>query len=165
MNDQPAPPLLDEATAAFIAGPTASLAIASRDARNRPSLVKAVACRVSADRRRVTLYLDQQLGQGVVQAVREGFPVAAVFSEPATHRTLQLKAERGEVGTVSPAEREQARQHFIGIVEHISALDYPEDGVRCYFHYTPEQLVAVSFTPTEAYEQTPGPRAGAPLRG
>jgi hypothetical protein len=164
VRDDPAPPLLDEATAAFIAGPSASLAIATRDASNRPSLVKAVACRVSADRRRVTLYLDQQLGEAVVRAVRAGFPVAAVFSEPATHRTLQLKADRAEVGTVSPAERELARQQFINIVEHISALAYPEDGVRCFFHYTPEQLVAVSFTPTEAFEQTPGPRAGARLQ-
>ncbi len=164
MSDPSAPPLLDEATAAFIAGPSASLAITSRDARNRPSLVKAVACRVSADRRRVTLYLDQQLGQAVVQSVREGFPVAAVFSEPATHRTLQLKADRAEVGAISPAERELARQQFNNIVEHITALDYPEDGVRCYFNYTPEQLVAVSFTPTEAFEQTPGPRAGERLQ-
>ncbi len=164
MSNQSAPPLLDEATAAFIAGPTASIALASRDARNRPSLVKGVACRVSADRRRVTLYVDQQLGQAVVQSIREGFPVAAVFSEPATHRTLQLKSERAEVGAISPAERELARQQFINIVEHISALDYPEAGLRCYFHYTPEQLVAVTFTPTEAFEQTPGPRAGARLQ-
>lgn len=158
-----APPVLDAVTAAFIAGPTASIALASRDARNRPTLFKAVACRVSPDRTRVTLYVDQQLAHGVVRAIRDGAPVAAVFSEPATHRTLQLKAERAEVGPVAPADREYAREHLAHVVAHIAALDYDEDGLRCYFHFAPEQLVAVSFVPTAAFEQTPGPGAGASL--
>jgi hypothetical protein len=156
-------PVLDERTAAFIAGPTASIAVASRDRDNRPVLFKAVACRVAPARDRVTLYVDQQLAHGVVRAVRDGFPVAAVFSEPATHRTLQLKGERAEVAAVAPADREYAREHFVSIVEHVAALDYPEDGVRCYFHYAPEQLVAISFAPTAAFEQTPGPGAGDAL--
>lgn len=158
-----APPLLDEATAAFIAGPTASIAIASRDDTNHASLFKAVACRVSADRRRVTLYVDQQLAHAVVAQLRAGFPVAAVFSEPATHRTIQLKGERAELGPVAPADREHARVHFEALVEHLVALDYPEDGVRCYFHYTPEQLIAIAFEPGTAFEQTPGAGAGNPL--
>jgi hypothetical protein len=155
--------MLDEATAAFIVAPTASIAVATRDARNRPSLFKAVACRVDPSRTRVTLYVDQQAGHAVVRALRSGSPVAAVFSEPATHRTLQLKGERADVSAVPPADREYARQHFESIVEHIAALDYSAAGVRCYFHYTPEQLVAITFTPTAAFEQTPGPEAGVPL--
>jgi hypothetical protein len=44
------------------------------------------------------------------------------------------------------------------------ALDNPEDAVKCYFHFAPEQLVAISFVPTAAFEQTPGPGAGARLQ-
>lgn len=156
-------PLIDEATAAFIADPGASIAVASRDAENRSSLFKAVACRVSDDRLRVTLFVDQQLARAVVEALRAGFPVAAVFSEPATHRTLQLKGTRAELSAVTPADREFARLHFERIVEDIAALDYPPDALRSFFHYQPEQLLAISFEPVAVFEQTPGPAAGTPL--
>jgi hypothetical protein len=155
---------LDENNAAFIAGPTASIAVASRDAHNVPSLFKAAACRVSTDRKRVTLYVDQQLAAAVVRDLRAGSPIAAVFSEPATHRTIQLKGERADIGPVTPVDREYAREHFEHIVAHIVALDYPQGGVECYFHFAPEHLVAISFAPTAAFEQTPGPGAGARLQ-
>jgi len=156
--------ILDEKHAEFIAGPTASIAVASRDAHNVPSLFRVAACRVSADRRRVTLYVDQQLAASVIRDLRAGSPIAAVFSEPATHRTIQLKGDRADIGQATPADREHAREHFESIVTHIVALNYPESGVRCSFHFTPEQLVGLSFEPTAAYEQTPGPSAGARLR-
>lgn len=154
---------LDDTNAAFIAGPAVSIAVAARDASNVPSLFKAVACRVSDDRRRVTVYVDQQLAAAVVRDLRAGSPIAAVFSEPATHRTIQLKGERADVGPVTPADREYARERFDNIVAHIAALDYAENAVKCYFHYAPEQLVAIVFAPTAAFEQTPGPGAGARL--
>lgn len=156
--------LLDEQNAAFIAGPTASIAVAARDASNAPSLFKVAACRVSGDRRRIWLYVDRQLAAAVVRDLRAGSPIAAVFSEPATHRTIQIKGERAEVAAVTPADREYAREYFDSIVAHVAALDYPEAAVRCYFQFVPEQLVAISFTPAAAYEQTPGPGAGARLQ-
>ncbi len=155
---------LDERRAAFISLPHASIVIAARDANNVPSLFKAAACRVSADRRRVILFVDQQLGANVLRDLRAGSPIAAVFSEPATHRTIQLKGEYAEIGPATPADREYARERLESVVVHIAALDYPEAGIRCFFHFAPEQLVSVSFTPTAAFEQTPGPSAGARLQ-
>ena len=156
--------ILDEKDAASISGPSVSIAVASRDAANVPSLFKVSGCRVSNDRKRVTLYVDQQLAAAVVRDLRAGSPIAAVFSVPATHLTIQLKGERADIGPVTPADREYAREYFDNIVAHIAALDYPEDGVKCYYHFAPEQLVAISFIPTEAFEQTPGPGAGAKLQ-
>jgi hypothetical protein len=155
--------VLDEATAAFLTSPRLSIAVASRDRDNVPRLFKAVGCRVSARRDRVTLYADQQLARDVIRALREGFPIAAVFSEALSHRTLQLKGDRADVGPVAPADREYAREHFEAVVEHIAALDYPRDAVRCYFNYSPEQLVSVAFSPDAVFEQTPGPGAGEAL--
>jgi hypothetical protein len=152
--------ILDERIASFITGPDVSMAVASRDAQLMPSLFKVCGCRVNGERTRVTLYVDQNYAAGVVRDLRAGGPVAAVFSVPATHRTLQLKGERADVAAVTPADREYVRAHFESIVAHIAALGYPEDALRCYFHYAPEQLVAVSFAPQAAFEQTPGPGAG-----
>lgn len=152
--------ILDAHIASFITAPEVSMALASRDADHVPSLFKAAGCRVNAERTRVTLFVDQQLAASVVRDLRAGGPVAVVFSVPATHRTLQIKGERAEVGPVTPADREFARTHADVVVAHIAALGYTEEALRCYFHYAPEQLVAVSFAPTAAFEQTPGPGAG-----
>lgn len=155
--------VLAPAHAQFIATQAVSMALSSRDAAHRPSLAKAAACRISADHQRVTLLVDQQLAADVVRDLRAGHPVAAVFSEPATHRTVQLKAPQAEVVAVTPADREHARQHLEATVAHLLPLGYPEAAVRGYFAHQPEHLVAVSFTPTAAFEQTPGPGAGRPL--
>jgi hypothetical protein len=155
--------VLSEEHARFIVERAVSTALSSRDAANRPSLSKAAAVRISADRRRITMLVDQQLAAHVLRDLRAGSAVAAVFSEPLTHRTLQVKAPRAELSAVTPADREYARQHFEATLAHIVPLGYPEDGIRCYFAYQPEQLVAVSFEPVAAFEQTPGPGAGRPL--
>jgi hypothetical protein len=156
-------PVLDAEHARFIVDSAVSTALSSRDADNRPSIAKAAACRISADRLRITLLVDQQLAADVVRDLRAGSPVAAVFSEPATHRTLQVKALRAEVNPVTPSDREYARQHLEATIAHVVPLGYEEAGIRCYFGHQPEQLVAVSFVPTAAFEQTPGPGAGRPL--
>ncbi len=154
---------LDEQRAEFISRPHASVAIASRGADHVPSVFKAAACRVSRDRSRVTLYVDQHLAANVLRDLRAGNPIAAVFTEPGTHLSIQLKGARAEIGPATPADREYARERIESVVAHLTALKYYESGVRCYFHFVPEQLIAVSFTPTAAFEQTPGPSAGAQL--
>ena len=158
-----ATPVLAASHAQFIVAQAVSMALSSRDADNRPSIAKAAACRISADRRRVTLLVDQHQAADVVRDLRAGQPIAAVFSEPATHRTVQLKASRAEVSAVTPADREHARQHLEATVAHLLPLGYPEAPIRSYFAHQPEHLVAVSFTPMAAFEQTPGPGAGRPL--
>jgi hypothetical protein len=158
-----AAPVLDAAHARFIVEPAMSYALSARDAGNRPSIAKAAACRISADRQRLTLLVDQQIAADVVRDLRAGSPVAAVFSEPATHRTLQVKGLRAELAGVTPADREFARQHLEATVAHLVPLGYEEAGIRTYFAHQPEQLVAVSFVPVAAFEQTPGPGAGRPL--
>lgn len=156
-------PVLAASHAQFIVEQAVSMALSSCDAGNRPSIAKAAACRISADRLRVTLLVDQQLAADVVRDLRAGHAIAVVFSEPATHRTVQLKAPQAEVAAVTPADREHARQHLEATVAHLLPLGYPQAPIRSYFAHQPEHLVAVSFTPTAAFEQTPGPGAGRPL--
>jgi hypothetical protein len=157
--------VLDEEHARFIVEVAVSYALSSRDAANRPSIAKASGCRISPDRLRLTLLVDQQLAADVVRDLRAGHPVAAVFSEPATHRTLQVRGLRAQVGAVTPADREHVRQHLEATVAHLVPLGYEEAGIRTYFAHQPEQLVAVSFVPVAAFEQTPGPGAGRRLGG
>lgn len=155
---------LDEATAAFITG-VMSISIATRDARLLPSVGKALGCAVSADRRSVTVMIDGRRSAQVVADIAAGSPVAVVFSLPATHRTVQIKGEKGTLAAATPTQQVRARMHFDSIVEHLAGLGYAEPALRAMFSYEPDALLSLRFAPTAVFAQTPGPRAGERIAG
>ena len=142
-----------------------SLHVASRGATNVPGLVRAIGCRVSADRRRVTAFLQaSQCGALLADFVRDG-AIAFVASLPSTHRTVQLKGSDAMAGPTQPGD------------EALAALEraaFRDDLVR--LGYDPEMPVALTggewapggggpITPTTPLVQPPGPPGGAPLAG
>jgi hypothetical protein len=155
---------LDEATAEFVAGVT-SMAIATRDAQLLPTVGKALGCMVSADRRWLTVLIDGEQSARIVADIAAGSPVAAVFSLPATHRTVQVKAAQATTATATPTQRVRARMHVDAIVEHLAPLGYSEAALRVLFSYEAGALLAVRFAPTAVFAQTPGPRAGERIAG
>ena len=95
--------LIDEELAAFLHSGV-SVHAASRDAANVPCLVRGVGCRVSADRRRVTIFLlASQCGPMLGHFAANG-AIAFVASQPSTHRTVQLKATDAQVGAPLPGD-------------------------------------------------------------
>ena len=70
-----------------------SITAASRGRDNMPNLARATGCRVSPDGRRVTLFLAASQSGALLADIRDNGAVAVVFSEPSTHRTLQLKGD------------------------------------------------------------------------
>jgi hypothetical protein len=83
-------PLLDAGTARFIEGGV-SINASSRDANKTPSMARAVGCRISADRRSVTVLLAKSRAPELLDSITFCHQIAVVFSEPSTHRTIQLK--------------------------------------------------------------------------
>lgn len=155
---------LDEDTAEFVTG-VMSISVAARDAQLRPSVGKALGCTVSADRRWVTVMIDSRRSAQLAADIAAGSPVAVVFSLPATHRTVQIKGERGTLAPATPTQRVRARMHFDAIVEHLAALGYAEPALRALFSYEPDALLGLRFAPTAVFAQTPGPRAGERIAG
>jgi hypothetical protein len=158
-----AAPLLDEEHARFILLPGISMTASSRGAGKRPELGRVHGCRVAADRSRVMVLLPGDQYPGLIEALRASRAVAVVFSQPTTHRTIQLKGLDAEVEAPAAADLELARRCTAGFVAELAALRYDESVVRAAVWFDPQALVAVGFTPCAAFQQTPGPRAGAPL--
>jgi hypothetical protein len=155
-------PLLDEATAAFVQG-AVSVIVAARNAGNEPDLVRAMGARVDSTRSRVTLFLVASQATAVLADVRGNGALAAVFSQPSTHRTVQLKGIDARVDAVGPEERAGFAEYREGMVRELAVVGQPPEYTRALLTFAPADLVAVTFTPTSAYTQTPGPNAGAPL--
>jgi hypothetical protein len=155
-----APPLVDDATAAFIQGGVSIIAASAADA-NRPRIARAAGCRVSADRLRVTILLLR--ADPLTDALRAGRRIAVVFTEPSTHRTIQLKGERAEVSDLGAGDAELTRRYAEAFVGDARRLGYDEGMIGAMVTYDPSELAAVCFEPTAKFLQTPGPRAGTAL--
>ena len=162
MSIAPPPPLLDEANAAFVQGGV-SVVAASRDAVLDPSIGRVSGCRVSTDRRAVTLYIASSQASQLIADIRASRRIAVVFSQPSTHRTLQLKADDARVRAIRKGEIAIVERYVAAFAAEIEPLGHTTEQARTLLECHEDDLVAVDFVPSAAFEQTPGPRAGTPL--
>lgn len=139
-----------------------SIIVGSRDARYRPHLMRAVGCRLSDDRRRITLLMPQGSSREVLNDLRENGQIAVVFSEPSSNRTLQLKGGDAVVASCEPGDAALAERYLAGFVDEIGQLGFAAEVAHTLLGHDAD-LVAVQFTVTAAFDQTPGPSAGEPL--
>jgi len=155
-------PPLDAANAAFI-GCGVMVSLASRDAHHVPSVARALGCRVAPDRRSVTAFLDAAQCPALLRDVRDTRAIAAVFSQPSTHRTIQLKGADAALGPIEPGDPALIEANRAALVADMGPAGYDAAFVRTLLACAPDDLVAVTFTPTAAFAQTPGPQAGKRL--
>src|SRR5262249_18363406 len=94
-----APPLLDEATATFIASGI-YINASSTAGDSVPVIGRAAGCRVSSDRRTITLLFTAACATELLDGIRKTGQIAVVFCQPGSHQTIQLK---GTDAAVVPA--------------------------------------------------------------
>lgn len=135
--------------------------VAGRDIHNVPVVARAVGCRVSPTRDRVTLMVPGAFGGRFLKAVETTRAVAAVFCHPSTLRSLQIKGADATIIPVGDADRAQVHQAIDACVADVVALGYPESLARLEMVYESSDLVGVTFAIAAAFIQTPGPTAGA----
>lgn len=138
-----------------------SVWVAGRDAALRPQLMKAAACRLSDDRRQVTVFLPRGPSEALLDALQANGQAAIVFSEPSTHCALQLKGRDAHAVPLQPGDLDQVQRHIELQVVELSGMGWPPDMIRGWLEGLTHDLVAVRFTPEVAFDQTPGPGAGA----
>src|SRR3954452_3136552 len=99
MADSPRPQvLIAPEVAAFMQGGV-SVVIASRSADLVPDVLRGCGCRLSRDRRRVTVLVEATRAGETLKTIRSTRTIAVVFSRPSTHRTIQLKADDAVIAT------------------------------------------------------------------
>jgi hypothetical protein len=145
---------------ALLAGLVA-IHVATRDAALAPDEVTAAAALLDEDGRTLTVYLPVATSETSLANLRDNGALAVVLSQPLTHRTVQLK---GRAETIRPAredEREAVLRRAALFDAEVEAIGLPPAAVR---RRTKWPCHAVTFAVAEAYEQSPGPRAGEPIR-
>ena len=142
-----------------------SVIVASCDAALRPSIMRAVGSRVEADGRDITVYLSRPQSRQLLQDLAAVGHLAVVFSEPSTHRSVQLKTSRVEMRNASAEDAPVLARYLASMERELGQIGFAPAIPRALLSHRLEDVVAVRFTPEQAFEQTPGPRAGTQLEG
>jgi hypothetical protein len=150
---------IDSALAEFLVGPVA-MVVATSNADHRPHTTRAYAASVSANGERVTVHVPTVQSEAVRADIDANGRIAVVFSRVRDYKTYQLKGDDAEVGQVveSPALGSYL-DDFVNELNHVGLSPGATRGLA-FGDYT-----ALTFTPTSAFTQTPGPNAGKPIGG
>lgn len=151
--------IVTEDDARFMLGGV-SISVASRDRRFVPSLARSAGCRLSADRQQVTVLVLRSQARQLLQDITDTGAIAVVFSEPSTHRTIQLKGLDASVHEALPDDASVADEHRTAFASDIIPLGYVRELAYAIHGFTLDDLQAITFTPTDIFQQTPGPGAG-----
>lgn len=125
-----------------------------------PTSVRCCGCRVASDRSCITVFMSRVQGAPLLQALAANGAIAVVFSQPTTHRTLQIKGRDAAVLPLEAGDARRIAEYRTALARELSAFGYDEILAYTILSHPASEVVAVRFTPTEVYQQTPGPKAG-----
>jgi len=128
----------------------------------RPVAAVGLACRV--DREGVVRVVVRQPATApVLAAVTAGSAIAATFSRPATHRSIQLKAAEARIVAMVKDDNASAAAQSSTFRQELIGVDHDEVFASLFVAHDPAELLVLTFRPERAFVQTPGPGAGAEL--
>jgi hypothetical protein len=140
-----------------------STIVSACDAALRPSIMRAVGSTIADDGRWVTVYLARRQSRQLLQDIAASGRVAVVFTHPASNRALQLKCAVARSRNPDTADRAILARYLLAMEKEIAEVGFPPLLTRTMLAHEFDDIVAVEFEPLEAFDQTPGPKAGAPV--
>jgi hypothetical protein len=154
--------LVTEEQAAWMQSGVCSIIVASSDSRHRPSLGLALGCRLSEARGTICVFLLEAQSHALLADLRAGRPLSVLLTQSVTTRALQLKgpfAKEVPLQAGDPA----LLDGFAGALAKEWSVAQPETFTRSLMCREGDALAAFELSPAEAFDQTPGPRAGSLL--
>ena len=100
----------------------------------------------------------------VLEGIRETAQVAAVLGLPTTHRTLHVKGRDACVATAGPEYEGLLVARRDAFFSQVEPFGFDRDTLlKSWFTVADGELMAVTFTISGAWNQSPGPGAGQPV--
>lgn len=139
-----------------------SIHVGGRTAQGEPLLNRAIAFKVEDDHR-LSVLLPTPTADALLAALREVPLVAVVLCQPTTHNTVQIKGRDAVVARADAPAWLHRLEHKQRFVAEIQPFGFNEDFASAWLDVGPDQLHTVTFTPSGAWNQSPGPGAGRPM--
>lgn len=154
--------MIDEELAAFFEGPV-MMVFAARSATGWPALGRALGARVAEDRASIDIFVPSGQWPEALSGLAAGSQLAFTFTQPADYRTYQLKGELTGMGPSNAEDLAVVDRYVTGVTRALMALGVRPRQIEHWL--TRAEMVTLRFRPAAAYTQTPGPNAGARLKG
>jgi hypothetical protein len=147
---------------AFIQG-NVTIYAAATGADLSPQIARAAGCRVDAQSRQITIFVGAARADAMLVAMRAQHSLAVVFSQPGNHKAIQLKTYNADIVNLHRDDSVLIADYCERMIAHITPLGFSPDMLRAFFSIPISDAVALQFIPSAAFDQTPGPNAGASL--
>jgi hypothetical protein len=113
---------------------------------------------------RMRVLLARSANTGLLGAMGSNGGIAATFTQPSTHRSIQVKGSGATIAAPSGQDRQEAVRQMEGLRRELVGAEYAAPFAAAYCHVDEEDIAAIDFTAEAAFAQTPGPGAGAELK-
>jgi hypothetical protein len=137
-----------------------AIMVATRDARLRAHVTRGWGGCLDAETGQLVLALTDYPGSGVVPDLEANGLIAVNLARPSNYQSMQLKGTVDSIGDCGAEELARVEAHLARFVEETAQAGAPPIIARI----AGSEFVRVRVTLDRAYEQTPGPDAGAELR-
>ncbi len=134
--------------------------VASCSAGLMPATTRGLGCRLGETRTTLRLLIAPSQAGAVLAQVNLTGAIAAVFSDPTTRNTVQLKGNDARVEAPDSADRAALARYRSQLVPALGELGYDMGVARALLACAPDDVAVLVFTPASASTQTPGPNAG-----
>jgi hypothetical protein len=143
-----------------------SLYAGGTDAHGWPQVARALAIRPLPGPQ-LAFAIPAEPASGLLAAVAATGQIALVLCQPTTHFTLQVKGRDAGIEPLVVEQWPELRRNRDFFGAEIRPFGFDADFADAWFSVTgngPDALRVVRFTPSGAWNQTPGPGAGAPFQ-
>jgi hypothetical protein len=137
-----------------------SVFVGTADADGIPTCCRAIALTTKDNFETVTVYVPAATGQETVANVATTRRVAVAATEPLSHGSIQIKGVSRGVRLAPPADEELVRTRLHQFADVLSELGLPRRVTHRIAHWP---AFAIEVSVEQVFDQTPGPKAGAPL--
>ncbi|MCC7121958.1 MAG: hypothetical protein IT493_10420 [Gammaproteobacteria bacterium] len=147
---------------AFLEGDTI-LHLAVADADCVPLVAIGVGCRIGTRPPRVTVLVASPQAQAFLDVLATTRHLAVEFGRAPHHESLQIKGTDCVIAPATAGDLRLAAAYREKLHRQLGLLGLGPAGTDVYLGLPHEAIVALTFTPSSIFEQTPGPQAGEPL--
>lgn len=137
-----------------------TILVGTRDAALTPEITRGWGPTILPDGHTIDLCISLSAGARTLQNLGDHEEVAVTFHQTVTYKTVQLKGRFLESGELTSQDREAVERQKSILAKQANVHGIPLNIGSRIFN---TDLVRIRFIVQEAFEQTPGPRAGSTL--
>lgn len=111
----------------------------------------------------IRVFAKRATNAPLLAAIAEGARVAVTFSRAIDHASFQVKAHGAGVRDADPGDHPEILRQCMVFRDELIEIGLPPQVANSWVNADMADVVSISFRPCQAFMQTPGPGAGAPV--